>query len=106
MLKSLHRVLQNNGEIIIENPDLSLVVNDLKFLDPCSLEFFERVRALYAFDMSELNREFRYMPYRMSYRAEDIEFLAVEMGFVVVHELPEIHTSSYSRDLRLRLIKR
>lgn len=105
LLGSLKRVLQDGGEVVIENPDVTLVIQDLENIDPCSFDYFERIRALFAFDMSELKNKEKYKPYCMAYRFKDIEFLASKYGFKIYREIPLIHAASYPRDLRIKLVK-
>lgn len=104
--KNAQTMLKDGAALTMEFPDISKCSQALLKNDGAINEYLEAVRGIYAFDMNQVKRKKRYVPYAFGWSAWHISVELKAAGFRVINiEEPQTHGPRPWRDVRIVAFK-
>ena len=106
-LKDCYNLLENDGRLIIEIPDIKKLSKNILGVDSLCDEkgyfsYIEALRAIYAFDLGEHQNKVNYITYKFGWSAEHLKYELEKLGYKNIQiENPEYHCQLCNRDFRL-----
>lgn len=104
MLINSYKILNNNGKIILEFPDiikcsLLIVFGNKKYSQI-------GVMGVYAFDSNQLKSKDHYFPYVYGWSSKEVKLILKEIGYKNIKvKLPKLHGKRFWRDSRIEAEK-
>lgn len=106
LFAALHRLFEPGGRLIVEFPDLAKCARAVLDHEYDFTAYLEAVRAIYAFDLSQIERRQPYTPYAFGWSASHLIAELQQAGFREVALLdPQTHGPRPWRDARVEAIK-
>ena len=106
LFAALHRLFEPGGRLIVEVPDLAKCARAVLDHEHDFTAYLEAVRAIYAFDLSQIERRQPYTPYAFGWSASHLIAELQQAGFREVALLdPQTHGPRPWRDARVEAIK-
>jgi hypothetical protein len=100
------RILNTNGKLIIELPDLSKCAKVISNADIIDFNYLEALRAIFAYDVNEHKSKKKYHTYKSGWSSLHLCHELSKAGFKDVRILdPLFHDSQTWRDVRIEAIK-
>jgi hypothetical protein len=104
--KNALTMLKDGAALIMEFPDIAKCARALLKNDGAADEYLEAVRGIYAFDMNQIKRKQRYVPYAFGWSAWHISVELKAAGFRLINiEEPQTHGPRSWRDVRIVAFK-
>lgn len=105
-IKSCFRILERNGRLIIELPDLSKCANVIANSNKIDSEYLEALRAIFAYDLNEHKNKVKYYTYKSGWSSMHMVDELEQAGFTNVEVLePKYHSNKIWRDVRIEAVK-
>lgn len=106
LFADLYRILEPEGVVVIELPDLGKCARKALECRTSKAEYLEAVRGLYAFDMEQIERKEMFTPYAFGWSSWHLEQELSEAGFChITITDPKTHGQRVWRDTRIEAIK-
>ncbi|MDA2928779.1 hypothetical protein MYX84_02350 [Acidobacteria bacterium AH-259-O06] len=106
LLADVYHLLQPNGKLVIELPDLGKCIQRVLETEGDLESYLEGVRGLYAFDLQQIKRREKYIPYAFGWSSWHLKRELEQIGFrEVILSDPLTHGKRNWRDTRFEVIK-
>lgn len=102
----IHRILQKNGKLTLEFPDVIKCAKSLLENDGNVKDYLEAIRGFYAFDIEQIKKREKFITYAFGWSAWHLKHELEKIGFNQVRVCsPETHWQRLWRDTRVEAIK-